>query len=206
MQRVIEKCKGFIPSLESAGRPLRWAPYGAEDHHSWAKERLRPWTPPSRRPVAHGSCVPCMPRPNRASWVAQGPVARVAQGGYPQAALSSPVSPGVRPRLGRKQRVWARTGFHEGPEPEDEACGTRLGASRSLARCPPPTRWPKPCWHMPWPLHPRSPLWPWHSWSTPWLACRPCPRPCSLGSAASAPGRGDAAGDAVDRDRRGRRV
>jgi len=67
------------------------------DHGAWARKQLRPWTPPSRRQTTQLTSP-------KALW---------------------PESPKVathRPRLGRKQRVWAQTGFQEGDaqdEPEE---------------------------------------------------------------------------------------
>jgi len=93
---VIETCKGFIASLET-------------DHGSWAHERLRPWTPSSRRQSAQ----PCSPK---ALW---------------------PESPKVtthRPRLGRKQRVWRQTGFQEGEELDEPEELEELSPTDQVAR------------------------------------------------------------------------
>ena len=68
---TIPKCKGFLACLET-------------DHTAWARENMRPWTPPSRRPTVSSP---------KAMW---------------------PESPKVsalhRPRLGRQATLWARTG------------------------------------------------------------------------------------------------
>ncbi|CAJ1462078.1 unnamed protein product, partial [Effrenium voratum] len=76
---TIPKCKGFLACLET-------------DHTAWARENMRPWTPPSRRPTVSSP---------KAMW---------------------PESPKVsalhRPRLGRQATLWARTNFGDEAEAE----------------------------------------------------------------------------------------